>query len=66
MGRKPVGAAPVIGASRQLAYLNRLRAGAERASVYAEALRDVIACTNIKDARAVAEAAIANEWKPKS
>lgn len=58
MGRKPVGAASMPGASRQMAYITRLRAGGERAAAYAAALRDVIACTHIKDARAVAEAAL--------
>jgi hypothetical protein len=58
MGRRPINIAPMSVKSRQQAYRNRLKAGVARASVYVTALRDIIDCTTIKDARSIAEAAL--------
>ena len=58
MGRKPINAVPMSVKSRQQAYRDRLKNGVARASVYATALRDIIDCTTIKDARLIAEAAL--------
>ena len=58
MGRRPINAVPMSVKSRQQAYRDRLKTGVERASVYATALRNIIDCTTIKDARSIAEAAL--------